>query len=222
MAAQFADLHADHRVERLPAILLSRVVGLFAALGQAWRGFLVVLFVVAAFKATGPARFGVWSVVALLGAYLIFAHPAGWVVYYAEVFPVFFLLAAMELRRLTATVPGLRPERASAVLAVCLLVALPGCLYDVISAKAARDDYSAFQRKAAAVLEMVQAPAVVFVRYPEGHSHHDSLIVNSPDYRRARLWMVYDRGDENERLLQHTNRPAYRLDVAAWSLERLR
>jgi hypothetical protein len=65
-------------------------------------------------------------------------------------------------------------------------------------------------------------PAVVFVHYPDDHAHHWSLIRNSRDYRTARLWLVYDRGEENDRLLRRTNRPAYRLRTENWTLERLR
>jgi hypothetical protein len=156
-------------------------------------------------------------------AHLIYAHPPFWVVYYAEVFPVFFLIAAVGLSAMGRTLGRLAAaqlQTATIVTAACLT---PWLAHEVWNARAEQAVFSRFHRSAAAILASIpEGRAVVFVHYPPGHQHHDSLIMNSPDYRTARLWLVYDRGAQNERLLQLTDRTAYRLSTDTWTLERLR
>ncbi len=81
LGQQFVGLHAAHQLQALPAILLQRVVAVLEALGPGWRGFLVVLFALGALRVRGPGRFAVMSAGCLLVGYLIYAHPARWVVY---------------------------------------------------------------------------------------------------------------------------------------------
>jgi hypothetical protein len=58
--------------------------------------------------------------------------------------------------------------------------------------------------------------AVVFVRYAPSHNPHRSVIANEPDLAGARVWLVYDRGPDNERLLRAApNRVAYLFDEAS-------
>ena len=71
-------------------------------------------------------------------------------------------------------------------------------------------------------LAAIQDDAVVFIHYPATHEHDLSLITNAPDYRRERLWLVYDRGRDNDQLLRLTRRAAYRLNTKNWTLDRLR
>jgi hypothetical protein len=160
----------------------------------------------------------------LLAAYLIYATPSFWVVYYAEIFPAFFFVAAREMLRLWETVFKLRSPRAQAAAVVVTLACLtPAMGWDVFSSRHDHDVSSTFHRAAARVLDAIpETPAVVFVHQPPPYRHDASLIVNSPDYRTARLWLVYDRGADNARLLQLTDRAAYRFDTVTMTLERIR
>jgi hypothetical protein len=224
LGQQFASLHAAHQVEAIPAILLQRVIAVLAALGLGWRSFLVVLFAFGALRVRGPGRFALISAGCLLGGYLIFAHPARWVVYYAEIFPVFFFTASLELLWLGHTKLKLdRGQLQTVILTLTLMVLLPTAS-DVLEARRVNDERSRFHRLAAGTLASISRdePAVVFVRYPQTHNHHLSLVANTPDYQKARLWVVYDRGSANERLLRLTNRAAYRLSTENWTVERLR
>ena len=68
----------------------------------------------------------------------------------------------------------------------------------------------------------IEAPAIIFVRYALGHRMHRSLIRNPADYVTAPVWVVYDRGDDNARLLAVApGRAAYRYDERLEQLERL-
>jgi hypothetical protein len=200
------------------------MIALLLTLGRQWRGVLILLFLWAAFRARGPTGFCVMSMVFLLAAYLIYAHPSLWVVYYAEIFPAFFFVASRELLRLGQTAFKLRsPGALAAAVAVTLACLTPALVWDVFSARSEHDVRSTFHRAAARVLDTIpETPAVVFVHQVAPYRHDASLIVNSPDYRTARLWLVYDRGADNARLLQVTDRAAYRFDADALTLERIR
>ncbi|HVE65959.1 MAG TPA: hypothetical protein VNC59_05220, partial [Thermoanaerobaculia bacterium] len=54
----------------------------------------------------------------------------------------------------------------------------------------------------AAVSEIPDDKAVVFVRYAAGHNPHSELIANEPNLEKARVWIVYDRGKENAQILK--------------------
>jgi hypothetical protein len=182
-----------------------------------------VLFFVGVVRADGPARFGTITLLLVLAAYLIYAHPAWWIVYYAEVFAVFFFVAVRELTRFGASALTLDAGQLRAALTLALLLASPWLIRDVVKARESVDRRLHFQRQAAKTLAAIpESSAAVFVRYPPTHQHHESLVLNTPDYRTAPLWLVYDRGADNERLLRTTDRAAYRLHTDTWVLEKIR
>jgi hypothetical protein len=219
----FIDLHRAHRPETLPSALRDRAGVLLLSLAETWRAFLIVLFVVGCATVRGPGVFAGVSFLVLLLGYLIYAHPAAWTVYYAEVFAVFFVIAIAGLIRIWKRHLGMSAVQLRAALLLFLLVCVPGMVDDVRRAKDARDARSAFQRQALRLINSIpEESAIVFTRYPPDHEHHDSLTLNTPDYRTSRLWLVNDRGADNDRLLAVTERPAYRLHVGDWTLERLR
>jgi len=218
----FKHLHAAHQVSALPATLLERMIALGLALGGT-RTLLILLAVWGAMRARGPLLFGVVSAAIDVIAHLVYAHPSFWVCYYFEIFPVFFLSAGYGLTLVGRQALGLDAVRCRAAVLLAVALASPWLAVEVAQAKRERDRWSEFHRTAARTLASIPDPAaVVFVRYPVGHEHHQSLIVNAPDYRSARLWVVYDRGAGNDRLLEATDRPAYRLWTEGWRLERLR
>ena len=111
--------------------------------------------------------------------------------------------------------------KAVACLMLCLMA--PWLAADVVRARQRRDEIARFHRQAEATLaEIPDSAAVVFIRYPATHDHDLSLVANAPDCRTERLWLVADRGSDNGRLLQLTNRTAYRLNTDTWTLDRLR
>jgi hypothetical protein len=216
-------LHAMHTVGALPAILCQRVGLLALTLGAEWRAFLVVLAVLGVATTRGPTRFAALSAASLMGVYLIQAHPAQWVLYYEETFPVFFLAAAMGLAWLGRKIDRFEPAHLRAVLVVVVVLMTPGLVRDVLAARRTTDAYQRFSRSVATALAAVPGEdAVVFLRYDPGHNYDFLVPLNTPDYRTTRHWLVWDRGADDARLLATTTRPAYRLDVDTGALEKLR
>jgi hypothetical protein len=213
-------LHAAHRPGAIPRILAERTAGLLLTLGQHWRMFLVLLFAWAALTVRGPTAFGLASLLLLLVAYVVYAHPALWVVYYAEVFPVFFFLSTVKLVELWKRMFTTDPRALQGATALALLLMTPWMAGDVTRARQENDAHNAFHRAARQALARVPAHSVVFVA--PAPRHDASLMRNSPDYRTAPVWVVLDRGADNERLLQMTDRQAFRLHTGDWTLERLR
>jgi Dolichyl-phosphate-mannose-protein mannosyltransferase len=223
IAKEFVPYHEQHQLAALPAIVTARIIVLMLALGEKWRIGLVVLFVVGATRSKGAMRFGVVSAACLFVAYLLYAHPAWWTVYYTEAYPVFFVIAAYELMRFARGVLKLDEQGGRVVLLVGLTLIAPWLASDVLRARAQSGARGEFQRQAARTLSTIpEERAIVFVEYPPDHLHFQSLVGNTPDYRTARMWVVYDRGEDNDRLLRITDRAAYRLKTADWTLERIR
>ena len=218
----FRHLHAGHLPAALPAILVERLLALGVILTDS-RIWLAVPFVIGLAASRGVLLFGLASVAFEILAYLVYPHPSLWVVYYFETFPVFFAVSAHGLGVIGRTVLGLDSVRVAASQTLTFVLLTPLLLTNVLNARTEKDRWSEFHRRAAAVLATLPAtPAVVFVNGPHPMAHDRSLIENTPDYRSAHLWLVYDRGPENERLLSLTDRAAYRLSTDDWTLRRLR
>jgi hypothetical protein len=216
-------LHAAHQPAALPGIFLRRTLFLVQTLGEQWRGFLIVLFLLGACRSEWPVRFASASALALLAAYLIFAHSPNWTVYYVEIFPVFFFVAVHELFRIGRTLLRFDASVMNATVALTFCLMMPWLVADVVHTREQRDAIMPFYRVAEKTLAGIRdREAVVFIHYPPGQDHNQSLITNAPDYRTERLWLVDDRGRDNDRLLRLTDRAAYRLNTEDWTLDRLR
>jgi hypothetical protein len=224
------DLHERYRLSSLPLAFAQRLIAILVWCADGWRLALGALMLAAALHASAVERAGVVTIALMLLAYLTFAHPAGWIVYYVEVLPIFYFLAARELGRLVHKFSGLGPEAsirwpasvANGSLAVALLM-LPLGLTDLLRVRAAIDLRNAFHRAAeAAIAGLPPGKAVVFVSYPPSQNPHLGLTRNEPDLASALRWVVYDRGPRNAELRALApDRAAYRLDAASMRLERL-
>ena len=65
-------------------------------------------------------------------------------------------------------------------------------------------------------------PGIVFVRYMPTHYIHESLVANDPDLASARLWIVFDRGAENQKLIALApERTTYLFDEKTRAITRL-
>jgi hypothetical protein len=223
-------LHARYTLSSLPSAFALRLVGILVWCADGWRFALCALSLAAVLHAAGVERAGVLTIALVLLAYLTFAHPPMWVLYYVEVLPIFYFLAAREVGRVLHKFSGLGPETsvrwpasaANASLAVALLL-LPLGVNDVLRVRAAIDLRNAFHRAAdAAMARLPPEKAIVFVSYPPSQNPHLGLTRNEPDLSSARRWVVYDRGPRNAELRALApERAAYRLDAATMRVERL-
>jgi hypothetical protein len=220
---EFLPVHAAHTIARLPRTVALRIVAILAELGGGWRGALLVFALLGARVSPRPVLFAEASALCLLAAYLVYAHPPRWTVYYLEIVPVFHVLAALGIVSFWRRGLSLESGGAAGAAGILIALAAPWLVMSIMTARRAESGHSAFHRKAQAVLSEVRDPeAVVFVRYPAEHSRDFTITGNVPDYRSARLWIVPDRAGDDERLLSLTTRPAYRLDTSGWKWQRLR
>jgi Dolichyl-phosphate-mannose-protein mannosyltransferase len=223
-------LHAPYTVSSVPSAFARRVIGILVWCTDGWRLALGALILAAAFRASGVERAGVITIALLLLAYLTFAHAPMWTVYYVEVLPVVYFLAARELGRVVHKFSGLGSEAshnwpasaANGSLAIALLL-LPLGVNDVRRVRTAIDVRNSFHRAADdAMAALPPEKAIVFVSYPPSQNPHLALTRNERDLGSARRWIVYDRGLRNAELRALApDRAAYSLDAATMRLERL-
>lgn len=205
--------HLAHRLDALPSILAERLRWILHTTWGRWWLLLGLLTLPALFSR--PRRevlFASSSVALLVLAYLAFAHPVEWVVYYLEAQEVVVMLTALGVVRsvawlLRVTGRGAEPTedaaraRRGAVLLALLVVMLPFAAghYEKLRKRHASRaaPLAAFRERVAALPER----AVVFVRYAPAHDLHLSLVTNVPDLESAHAWIVYDRGRDNLELL---------------------
>jgi hypothetical protein len=172
-------------------------------------------------------RLAAMTVALLLAAYLVFAHPSLWTLYYVEILPLLFFLAAREIGHIVRRFGGLAteaggqwsPQAANACLAAAILL-LPFGVSDIVRVRSAVDLRLQFHRVAQTALNSLPSDkAIVFVRYPPGYNPHLGLTRNEVDLESSRQWVVYDRGTRNDELLALApGRKAYVLDAATFRL----
>jgi hypothetical protein len=219
----FRPIHAAHTLERLPQTALGRLL----ATGRevwgvgSWREPLVVFFLLGLLAPSGPAAFGLASTIALFAAYLVYAHPLDWLVYYYEVHAFLAFAVALGLWKTLTRISN--AEAAALAAAALVLLALGLGAHDAWPKREAIHRLGAYHRAFASVVAALpDAKAIIFVRYGPRHNVHSALIQNPPDYEHARVWIAYDRGDDNARLLALApDRVPYLFDEASWSLYRL-
>jgi hypothetical protein len=222
-------IHARYTLSSLPLTFAQRLIAILAWCADGWRFALCALMLAAVLHGSGVERAGMVTIALLLLAYLTFAHPPMWTVYYVEVLPIFYFLAVRELGRVLHKFSGLGSEAgvrwpapvANASLAVALLL-LPLGVSDVLRVRAGIDRRNVFHRAAeAAIGRLPPEKAIVFVTLPTedpgiGLTHNEANLASAP------RWIVYDRGPRNAELRALApDRAAYWLDAATMRIERL-
>jgi hypothetical protein len=223
-------VHRSYVPAAVPAALLERVLEILKWCADGWRLALGVLVLGGMLRARAAEAMGLASIGVVLLAYLSFAHPPAWVVYYVEVLPVFYFLGARELGRVLHKLSG-RGEAisgrwpastANASLAIAILL-LPLGISDLLRVRGAIDQRNAFHRAAQSALAgLPPGKAIVFVSYPPLHNPHLAFTRNEPDLSGAPMWVVYDRGAGNAALRALApDRAAYRLNAETMKVEPL-
>jgi hypothetical protein len=225
MGAWSREVHAAYLPSALPKAFLQRVVSLLSWIAIGWRLVIGAMLIAALPRARGPALFALVASACLMLAYLAFAHPPGWVVYYVELLPALHFLAASHLVRLLGRARQ-RPVTAdpsplvarAAVLSAALV--LPFCLSDVVHIRSAIDARNDFHRRAEAAIRQAPPDSILFVRYPPSQDPHLAITRNEADLAAARSWVVYERGADDARLASLApDRRLYVLDASTLRIE---
>ena len=210
LTGYFEAIHQAHTVARLPETAVDRITALLWELSN-HAPFVFGLLALLGLRPSFPLlRFASAATLVLFAGHLFYAHQAAWYIYYEEVFPVITLLVAVGLAEvvhwtarlavspLTRESEARREMVAIALAAVAMLVVLPSRVQRI------RFFVSVTAEKQARFRDLVRrlpARSIVFVRYAPQHDEHYSLITNPPDYTRAPAWIVYDRGEDDQRLM---------------------
>ncbi|MEO6528266.1 MAG: hypothetical protein ABIP93_16715 [Gemmatimonadaceae bacterium] len=220
----FYQEHVVHTVRTLPLVTLVRARTVAHDMWYEWRGGLAVLAVLGLVGAPATVWVGLAALVVQLLCYLLYAHSWSWSLYYIEGQPLLAAITALGIARLcTWRMPAGAGARAQALVTLSLLVA---ALYPAsatlrqVRTQIAGDHefHDAFTR----LLPRGPGAAIVFVRYAPTHNDGLSLVRNTPHFREAPVWTVYDRGPENARLMALApGRAAYLFDEATWTLRPL-
>ena len=210
-AASARPPHAYYVSSALPGALLERMQYVVADMFSGPRVILGAVALAAIPFLGVEAIFAIATSVLLFLLYLSFGHSPAWTLYYAETLPVLAYLSAAGLWVLLA---GLRASDgrgafarvpAAPVLAAALLVVASVPVAARLWTYWRNDSLStqSYQRSVADAIHGIAEPkAIVFVRYAGWHNIHKSLITNDPDFASSHAWVVYDRGQDNVRLMQ--------------------
>ena len=221
--ADYSQLHVTHYPRNLPKILAERAGDLTVSIWRPAVGVLGGVAIVGLFTLNGAAAFALVTGVVLLLAYLLFATPAQWTLYYFESVPAYAFLTASGLAWLASYVGRLRNRPAQdwrsgrwttaiATASLCLVVS------GITSLKTYRSYHMFYRRHLVSFARLLASVpdrhAIMFVRYSDMHDPHVTLVRNTADLSGERVWVVYDRGDvENAKLMALArDRKAYLFD----------
>jgi hypothetical protein len=234
----FMALHQSHTVGSLPHDAMVRVVGLNNDVFTTWRAGLVWYFIFGLFSLSPVFAIGGITALLLFAAYLSYAHPGFWTIYYLEALPVVamitvlgFVLAINWIRRNmerggesseSATARHGEREGAGSLVGIVLAIALlVGSLPIVRSERAIRNRSAALRLGLWDIMPRLPTPNnLLFVR--DERKGPRTMVTNEADSAHAHTWLVHDLGSENVRLQQLVpDRTAYVIDVTTGTLIQL-
>jgi hypothetical protein len=223
----FMELHERHTAESLPYDAALRLVAMQRDVFARWRTGLIGFFVLGLFALSPVVAVGGITALLLFVAYLPYAHPSSWTIYYMEALPVVamitalgFMLAMTWLRRKMRRGDG--AGGAASLVGIVLAVVLFAGSLPIIRTERGRRDSSAAPRLALwDVAARLPTPRnLLFVRDERKAPH--TMVTNDPELTHARTWLVHDLGTENVRLQElEPDRTAYVIDVNAGTLIQL-
>lgn len=233
---QFGLPRRNYTPEALPAVLAARATALAQTSFTDWRVAAAPFAAVALFFMPPEVAFAVGTCILLLLAYLAYDHDPAYTLYYMETQTTVAAVAALGLtgaafafgRRFArfrsrddASTVG-RSVVAWCALVLCVLAVWP-TLTTLRGIRWGREigdlPHRMFQDTVAALPDRRN---IVFVQFRPGEACKQNLIENTPPLETARTWVVYDRGREDQRLMQAApDRIAYRFDAHTWVRSRL-
>jgi hypothetical protein len=215
-----------------------RLVGLNSDVFTTWRAGLVWYVILGLFSLSPVFAIGGITALLLFVAYLSYAHPGFWTIYYLEALPVVamitvlgFVLAINWMRRNmerggesseSATARHGEREGAGSLVGIILAIALlVGSLPVVRSERAIRNKSAALRLGLWDIMPRLPTPNnLLFVR--DERKGPRTMVTNEADSARAHTWLVHDLGSENVRLQElEPDRTAYVIDLNAGTLIQL-
>jgi hypothetical protein len=234
----FMALHRSHTVGSLPHDVLVRLIGLHGDVFTTWRAGLVGYFVLGLLSLSPVVAIGGITALLLFVAYLSYAHPGFWTIYYLEALPVVamitilgFVLAMTWLRRnmegsgeSPESAPARHGERegAGSLVGIVLAIALlAGSLPVVSSERAIRERSASLRLGLWDIMTRLPTPHNLLFVHDERKAPR-SMVTNEADPAHARTLLVHDLGSEDVRLQElEPDRTAYVIDVNAGTLIQL-
>ncbi|MEO8479393.1 MAG: hypothetical protein ABI542_07125 [Gemmatimonadota bacterium] len=221
---EFKELHREHTLAALPAILTERVrsVGRQQTIG--WRQYLLPILVV-----VGTVTY--WRIGLLMGLaavlqfglYLTYAHQAHWTLYYAELIPMAMILGALGMARVERSGSGRRGSQSVVSFGLALILVI----LTLPTLGRQRRQHLALARPwlalDSALATTGTSPRFVLVRYGPSHDPHQSLVRNSTDGGDGQLQLLYEppASRDSTLRLQFPRRQAWRYDAITESIMRL-
>jgi hypothetical protein len=231
----FMALHRKHAVGSLPRDAVVRLVGLHADVFTTWRAGLVGYFILGLISLSPVVAIGGITALLLFVAYLPYAHPGFWTIYYLEALPVVamitvlgFMLTLTWLRGNMvrggessefATARHGEREGAGSVVGIVLAIALLVASLPLVRSESAfRNRTGALRVGLWDIMDRLPTPCnLLFVR--DERKEPRTMVTNDADPAHARTWLVNDLGSENVRLQKLVpDRAAYLIDVNARTL----
>jgi hypothetical protein len=224
----FFAAHQEHIVANLGKILQERSEVVREDVWGGWRRPLLLFALVGLCFVPREAAFAAGVSVLLLLAYLCYTHFANWSLYYLEMHSSLAFLTALGIWRTLCLLPARtagpsgspHPSITTTLLALSAALCLAAfSVPDFQDARSVKQQNTAFRVRFQSLIARIPSRAVVFVRYSWYHDVNRSLIQNEADLLRARVWLVYDRGLENSRLMRLApDRAPYLYDEATDAL----
>ncbi len=201
--AYYRSVRAEHTLSALPFILGQRLKMIGFEMWGGWRAGLAAFAAVGLVGLMGVGWFAVVTGALLVLAYLTYYAPFFQLAYYLELQPVLALLTVLGLwtwaRRVLDGVAGTEGAARFAIL-VSIIALWPAWLDTDRARHALARESSAVRQFRAAVEALPAGQAIVFLRYPDPAPITPSVMGNEPDLQHARVWVAYDRGEQNRAL----------------------
>jgi hypothetical protein len=209
--AAFDAVHAAYTPALLGSTIAERAQQIWSHFfgRTTWSALLGVFIPIGIVALGGAGWFAGSSVIALFAAYLLYAHPAVWTLYYYEALaPLSILAAAGVVWAIAFVYSRVRKSHFDLNLPIIrravwivVVLCLPFALAGVGATRVAKMRMTGSQTAFARALAEMPKPAIVFIRYAPNHLAQASLMDNDADFEHSPVWRAYDRGpEENARL----------------------
>jgi hypothetical protein len=225
----FKALHESHTVALLPSDAIARLTGLRGDVFTGWRAGLIPFFIIGVLALTPGLAIGGVTALLLFIAYLLYAHPYFWTVYYLEALPVVAMITVLGFARATKWLAAKiemgepaslgRREFAGGLVSIVLTLALLAG-----SLPAARAERDLRNRATSArlwlwdIMERLPTSRSVLFVHDERNGPR-TMVTNDIDPTTVRTLLAHDLGDQNIRLgLAVADRSAYVIDMGAKTL----